>query len=373
MRRRVGFTLIELLVVIAIIGILASMVFPVFARARESARKAVCLSNVKNIALAIQMYLADNNDVLPPDEHRAEVIDYFTMHPGGGGGAITGERCGPRDDRKFNPYLRWPVVLDEYVKNRDVWRCPSARMEAGARFIVPGPDWFTYAVTHENEWGQVSRGTDLYIGPCHGAFPPGWGGTVTDSIAQRAYGTWSFHVDNSTPTTAQRAFVQSIAANEDRAGLKVVEANDPVRYVICADGGVATMAMSVGTTTYPDLCNAECGSVTCWEADWEACSWTVDCGTVAEMKEDREMFKRFTRHLGGSNLGFLDGHAAWMLAMVILSESPRYACGCYGGGLVYRDLEGLEPWGPTSAAGSPANAVAEGTEPSANCGVVPLY
>ncbi|MBN1460995.1 MAG: type II secretion system protein, partial [Armatimonadetes bacterium] len=61
-RRSKGFTLIELLVVIAIIGILAAMVFPVFARARESARKAVCLSNVKNIGLAIQMYLADNND-----------------------------------------------------------------------------------------------------------------------------------------------------------------------------------------------------------------------------------------------------------------------------------------------------------------------
>jgi prepilin-type N-terminal cleavage/methylation domain-containing protein len=62
MRRYRGFTLIELLVVIAIIGILAAMVFPVFARARESARKAVCLSNVKNIALAINMYLGDNND-----------------------------------------------------------------------------------------------------------------------------------------------------------------------------------------------------------------------------------------------------------------------------------------------------------------------
>ena len=58
-RRRKGFTLIELLVVIAIIGILAAMVFPVFARARESARRIQCLSNVKNVALAIQMYLAD--------------------------------------------------------------------------------------------------------------------------------------------------------------------------------------------------------------------------------------------------------------------------------------------------------------------------
>ncbi|MCJ7751034.1 MAG: type II secretion system GspH family protein, partial [Armatimonadetes bacterium] len=76
--RRKGFTLSELLVVIAIIGILAAMVFPVFARARESARKVVCLSNVKNIALAIQMYLADNNDTLPPGEHNAEIIQYFS-------------------------------------------------------------------------------------------------------------------------------------------------------------------------------------------------------------------------------------------------------------------------------------------------------
>ena len=77
MARRRGFTLIELLVVIAIIGILAAMVFPVFARARESARKAVCLSNVKNLALAIQMYLSDYSDHFPPSEHRAEVVDWF--------------------------------------------------------------------------------------------------------------------------------------------------------------------------------------------------------------------------------------------------------------------------------------------------------
>jgi len=53
MSRRRGFTLIELLVVIAIIGILAAMLFPVFARARESARKVQCLANVKNLALAM--------------------------------------------------------------------------------------------------------------------------------------------------------------------------------------------------------------------------------------------------------------------------------------------------------------------------------
>ncbi|NIR00098.1 MAG: DUF1559 domain-containing protein, partial [Gemmatimonadales bacterium] len=79
MSRRHGFTLIELLVVIAIIGILAAMVFPVFARARESARRAVCLSNVKNIALAINMYLGDF-DAFPPDEARQEVVDWWLTY-----------------------------------------------------------------------------------------------------------------------------------------------------------------------------------------------------------------------------------------------------------------------------------------------------
>jgi type II secretory pathway pseudopilin PulG len=121
-------------VVIAIIGILAAMVFPVFARARESARKAVCLSNVKNLALAIQMYLADNNDTLPPAEHRQEVFDYFAAVPGPGGSP---EECDWDNETAANPYLRWPVILDEYVKNRDVWRCPSQVMTTAARFILP--------------------------------------------------------------------------------------------------------------------------------------------------------------------------------------------------------------------------------------------
>ena len=100
-KRRRGFTLIELLVVIAIIGILAAMVFPVFARARESARKAVCLSNVKNIALALQMYLGDFNDSFPPGEHRQEVRDFLIDIASGGANTCC---C---DDRitSANPYL----------------------------------------------------------------------------------------------------------------------------------------------------------------------------------------------------------------------------------------------------------------------------
>src|SRR6266511_527157 len=65
MRRRKAFTLIELLVVIAIIAILAAILFPVFAQARENARKATCTSNVKQISLGILMYAQDFDERLP--------------------------------------------------------------------------------------------------------------------------------------------------------------------------------------------------------------------------------------------------------------------------------------------------------------------
>src|SRR5215217_8973442 len=61
-----GFTLIELLVVIAIIAILAAILFPVFARARENARRASCQSNEKNIALGFKQYIQDNGEKYPP-------------------------------------------------------------------------------------------------------------------------------------------------------------------------------------------------------------------------------------------------------------------------------------------------------------------
>jgi prepilin-type N-terminal cleavage/methylation domain-containing protein len=64
-RKRTGFTLIELLVVIAIIAILAAILFPVFARARENARRASCQSNLKQIGLAVYQYTQDYDEKCP--------------------------------------------------------------------------------------------------------------------------------------------------------------------------------------------------------------------------------------------------------------------------------------------------------------------
>jgi prepilin-type N-terminal cleavage/methylation domain-containing protein/prepilin-type processing-associated H-X9-DG protein len=82
-RLRNGFTLIELLVVVAIIAILAAILFPVFAQAREKARQTTCTSNVKNLGLAVMLYTQDYDDTYPPvwynpDGHWAnDIIPYI--------------------------------------------------------------------------------------------------------------------------------------------------------------------------------------------------------------------------------------------------------------------------------------------------------
>ncbi|MFB3881942.1 MAG: type II secretion system protein [Armatimonadota bacterium] len=343
--RRSGFTLIELLVVIAIIGILAAMVFPVFARARESARKAVCLSNVKNIALAIQMYLGDNNDTLPPAEHRAEVLDYFDMIPASSrrtdiwNGTVQGH-CAVA--YKANPYVKWPIVFDEYVKNREVWSCPSAKITGGATFIIQPPDWFAYLRACEGQWGDESPLG--YFGPCDNAYPSGWGGEVTDSLLQQRNATG---LGTSSVATANKCFVQSIAVNgEGSADMKLAETEHPASYVIVGDGSQLTTVMGPGLTAYPDLCNAECAGDMIWcdpWVDWDNCAeWAADCGLYYHAPQNgsfyanRELLKRYARHLGGVNVGFLDGHATWINSQMLLNRVRD------------EEIEGLYNSGPTT-------------------------
>ncbi len=104
MRMRTGFTLIELLVVIAIIAILASILFPVFSRARAKARQAACASNLKQLGLAFQMYAQDYDEMLP-------VWAY---------GATNNNDNGPAQGA-----YTWDTQLAPYIRNQQILVCPD--------------------------------------------------------------------------------------------------------------------------------------------------------------------------------------------------------------------------------------------------------
>ena len=112
MTRRTGFTLIELLVVIAIIAILAAILFPVFARAREKARQASCASNLKQLALGYKMYVQDY------DEKNMFDRNWFNPVPSPlpTGGCTS--NCG-------GSYMPWSAAIQPYVKNTQLMTCPS--------------------------------------------------------------------------------------------------------------------------------------------------------------------------------------------------------------------------------------------------------
>src|SRR5947209_14838124 len=110
MRKR-GFTLIELLVVIAIIAILAAILFPVFAQAREQARKTSCLSNLKQIGIALTMYRQDFDGRGPFGGWEAGPAGQFNTN-------------GPTS--KF--FEDWQFTLQPDVKNAQMFRCPSDKV-----------------------------------------------------------------------------------------------------------------------------------------------------------------------------------------------------------------------------------------------------
>jgi prepilin-type N-terminal cleavage/methylation domain-containing protein/prepilin-type processing-associated H-X9-DG protein len=178
--RRKGFTLIELLVVIAIIAILAAILFPVFARAREKARQTACLSNTKQIGLAFMQYVQDYDETYPHTTSWPCPV-WAYLPPG-------------------HPY---PSNLNPYIKSMDFWLCPSrdkndtwvgaaglpatfaynATLGGGVQFIFSAPYWIQPAAPM-TLGGIKAAALTVLSGECVGSSacfipPSGAGGNAT--------------------------------------------------------------------------------------------------------------------------------------------------------------------------------------------------
>jgi prepilin-type N-terminal cleavage/methylation domain-containing protein len=136
-QQRRGFTLIELLVVVAIIALLAAILFPVFARAREAARRTSCISNAKQLGTAAAMYVQDNDNHYPDRSFWNQPV------------AAGSYPCKPcRTDGGY-----WKVLMQPYIKNEQAFICPSdtgipaALASDPFQAVSPRParlaDWYT--------------------------------------------------------------------------------------------------------------------------------------------------------------------------------------------------------------------------------------
>jgi len=228
MRR--GFTLIELLVVIAIIAILAAILFPVFARAREKARQTSCLSNLRQVGTALMMYMQDYDGNTP-------IL----------------QLCGTAG---INVNQLPQGALTPYIKNVNIWECPSGPKDP---------------CTASNDFGGSALSSD---GGYH--LPREFvGHSVTVTVVNSVFG-YEIGACPAGPTTVNESSIQQ-----------------PASRAAFGDGPKA-LGGGPGTILYPNACKAYCD---------------------ASVRTDAN-----TRHNGGSNLVFMDGHAKWLNTRQIYTD-----------------------------------------------------
>ena len=292
--RRQGFTLIELLVVIAIIAILAAILFPVFAQAREKARQTSCLSNMKQLGLGLNMYVQDYDETWPRND---DCINGGTVAPSGAPATAIGCSTAPYFGDRINHYKWWYWVYP-YVKNTQILFCPSRQYDKaawtqaaeidnggyGLNIAITGAlNTYNGAITgaraFRNSWtGGILSGINFPSEamllaetklPCVGAYNFPYGGNVTTSYPLAAREYWQ---QNLREAPAYTSVNKLDAPHSDGFNLAFVDGHAKWMSVsaflgLCpsaADmGGVAVPPASYGETTSYDP-----GKQPAWTKSW---------------------------------------------------------------------------------------------------------
>lgn len=183
-QRQTGFTLIELLVVIAIIAILAAILFPVFARARENARRASCQSNLKQIGLGVLQYAQDYDEKYPLlwyGSGNPSVIQTASGTPG-----LVFKVGDGSNGAEFN-YITYMDIIYPYVKSVQIFRCPSSTdAEQYPDYELSG----AYGGAYKSYYGKTNGDTALseINSPSTSAMIWETGATTTGTSWETKYG-----------------------------------------------------------------------------------------------------------------------------------------------------------------------------------------
>jgi len=149
-------------------------------------------------------------------------------------------------------------------------------------------------------------------------YPPGWGGTTTDTTQQRTCGGG----------TVPGSFATNYASPNYNREKKTSEMNDPAKWVVVGDCGTNAERDKSVNYAYSDFCDIACNSDPTCGADWVNCPDTQECSGPLnstpewDFQTNVQLRKTYQysrpRHLGGSNIGFGDGHASWFASEAIL-------------------------------------------------------
>jgi prepilin-type N-terminal cleavage/methylation domain-containing protein/prepilin-type processing-associated H-X9-DG protein len=319
---RRGFTLIELLVVIAIIAILAAILFPVFAQAREKARQATCLSNLKQLGLATMMYVQDNNESYYPHRENTSVNPLVALTPSTD---VAPTGLGAK-------YTFWISLLQPYTKSYNVFLCPD------------NSNGWVISETSNSPCAGVAAGASNAVG-CDGV---GYGG-------ENSYGHNDTWMSPAAPFGSPAGTAKNVVTNSSISRPSgIIMITDATYYGVgpdvCDQTGYEINAAGTASSTTPD--NNDSSSTTnldCAYADglggqyqyyWKnlgnsVWSYAQTGGTIGTTPTNATAASQgAARHQGLINCQFVDGHVKAIPYTQVLGNMCLWAT----------DTQAAHPW-----------------------------